>query len=162
MQQTLLAFCALGLTMLLSVNQKQAQKQVDVALDRTVIQQAAATRAADLLDVLETFDFDAATASTTITDPSALTAPPFSTGGRFANADDLDDVHAMQTLQDSVATPQGWLPLSVDAQVTYVDKVGSDFVATTTRTFTKRVTLTVTGPNGTTVEMSRIYGYTRS
>ncbi|MEM8560342.1 MAG: hypothetical protein AAGG50_21175 [Bacteroidota bacterium] len=160
MQQTLFALCALSLALFLSLNQQQAQNQVEAKLDRAAVRQLAVTRATDVLDALEAYAFDAQTDVGIVSDAAMLTPAPFPMGRPFASATDLDDLHGMQTLRDSVATEQGWVPLSIDAAVMYVDKVGSDYVPAASPTFTKQVTLVVRGPLDVRTEISRVYGYT--
>lgn len=153
MNQTILALCALVVAMTFSFNARALMHRGEQALQRTEVESVLATTADELFDTLAEKPFDANTAATTVTD---LTLPNQFGGRTWQTAADLDDFDgASVTLQRTVGDTT--MPVTVTAQVRYVQKSGAAFVDASNRQFYKRVRLTLTGPLDASATLERVY-----
>lgn len=141
MSQTLLAVLALALAVMLSLSVSRAR----IASDQTATMEQATVYGTDagleLLDAIRARPFDAATAAAPaepLVPRAALTSEPFSGGGTFAAAADIDDVHAMQPHAMTV----GGLDVHATAAVRYVQEEALT-TASATPTYAKEVTVFV-------------------
>lgn len=154
MPQTLLALLALVLASLFAFNTQQRSAASARALQRSEVEVIMAGVAEGTFDVLADVPFDGVT---TATQASDLTAPGSFGGRTWATAVDLDDYDGTST---TVTRTVGASSISVTMaiEVDYVVKSGTVFVVSpSTRQLFKRVTLTFTGPLGTTATLERIY-----
>ncbi len=158
MPQTLLAFLAMMIVTLLSMNQQQSLLRAYEAMLDDEMEVMAGSIALQAMEVIQARAFDSATIAGPVTDPSALTAPPFATDngcslrGLNTLCDDVDDFHMMtpDTLSFSL---RGGLTyrFSVTAEVRYIDTTGSLDTPSLTPTYDKEVVVVVRDvplPNG--------------
>ncbi|MCS7081675.1 MAG: hypothetical protein N2561_09785 [Bacteroidetes bacterium] len=173
MQQTLLAFCAILIAGLWGLSQQRAILEGRLTMMRGELEGAAVEVAREVLEHIGTKPFDAAvmtsggrdlgTASlggsvsvSAITSPTQLTWPPFPTGRRFEQCQDIDDFHGIQPY--TYTTPDG-LRFEVQVQVRYVNP-DDPTQGSSTPTFAKEATVTVTHPElRAPVRLSRVYTY---
>lgn len=157
MSQTIMATLALAVATLLSVTIQKSTVSARLSTVHAEFEMLAGTVALDVLDHINSQAFDAATHGTTVTDPSSLTALPFTEGKQYASADDIDDFHKMQTY--TYATGYSNVSFDVDVEVIYVSETDPS-QASLTQTFAKAVTVTIDHDYlNTPVEMSQVFTY---
>ena len=87
----------LMIAMLLSLNVQRASLSAKVQVINNEMETIASGVALEVLDYVGSKPFDAATALGEVENESELTAPPFSTGMSYEEADDIDDFHQIET-----------------------------------------------------------------
>lgn len=149
MPQTLLAFLAMMIVTLLSINQQQRILRTYEAMLDDEMEVMAAGVALQALEVIEATAFDSATlGGATVATPAELTALPFPTGngcslrGLNALCDDVDDFHQMtpDTLQFTMRDGTTYAFL-VTAEVNYVTTTGAGIAPAVSQTYDKQVTV---------------------
>jgi hypothetical protein len=145
MQQTLLALLALMVATLLSLTQMQSRLQDQREVFQSEMKEMAIGVATQTLEVVRARAFDENTIGVpedSITSPSDLTEPPFTTGkhcqafGGPDTCDDVDDFHQMKPVTVPFETPEFDIDFEVRAEVRYVD---ASMNPVSTPTFRKEV-----------------------
>ncbi len=155
MKQTMLGLLALMTSMLLSLNMSRASLSATAQVIDNEMETVAGGVALEVLDYIGTKPFDAATATAEVDDANDLTSPPFSTGKSYAEADDIDDFHLIQTHTLSAFE----FDFEVDINVEYVDEDDPE-TASSWQTFAKKVTVTVnTDHLAKPVYLTQVYTY---
>lgn len=175
MPQTLLAFFALGLVMLLSLHQQRQSLYVQTGRVESDVDRAALRMAADHLDALTALPFDNATRSGFVPSPLGLTQIPTLSddlSARFdglglrraqhlpletPGVDDLDDLDG-RVFEVTRPLPDGDLRLRVETVVGYV-QAGDSETPSATATALKKATVRVTplGVDADPAVLSRLY-----
>lgn len=157
MYQTLLAFIALMVVMLLTINQQQALMQLNSGRSDQEIQSLAVSVGQDVLDFIGAKPFDAATIAGTVTDASALTPSPFTTGGDYETAQDIDDFHQIDPYT-YVSEVQD-IAYTLNIEVHYVEDEDPS-TESSVQTFSKEVVITLSNPDMLNdIQLSRVYTY---
>lgn len=153
MPQSLLAFLSVVLLTTFSLNQKQASLFMELDTINAELEAMAVSAASQRMEHLNVLTYDEQIRNGTITYGSQNTddltpTDAFGGGGLMDDALDVDDVHAApaDTVYFTVETG-AQVGIIVNAAVSYIDDAG---LPTTEKTWTKEVTLTVTGPVGNT------------
>jgi hypothetical protein len=155
MQQTLLALLALMVATLLSLTQMQSRLQDQREVYQSEMKEMAIGVATQTLEVVRARAFDENTIGVpqdSITSPSALTSPPFTSGkhckafGGSDMCDDVDDFHEMKPAIVPFEGPDFTVDFKVRAKVRYVN---ASLNPVSTPTFRKEVVFKVqdTGPD---------------
>jgi hypothetical protein len=156
MPQTMLALFSLVLVTLFSINQARLTTSAQMSMMRNEVGVVGTGVAAQVFDLMASKPFDA---KDNVESPADLT-PAASFGGSesWDLAADLDDYHG-KSRSFSVPTGLGTLTVNAAVAVEYVQKSGQAYAPSTTQTYFKRVTLTLTGPVGYQGSIERIYSY---
>ena len=155
MKQTMMGLLALMIAMLLSLNVQRASVSAKRHVIDMEMETIAAGIALEMLDYAGSKPFDAATAIGTVDNVNELTPLPFSTGGTYADADDLDDFHQIQPHTLSVFA----FDFEITCAVAYVDATDPEVVATS-QTFAKKIIVTVSHELlQRPVQISQVYTY---
>ena len=155
MPQTLIAFGAMILVMLFSMNQQQASLSHSQDIVNTEFELMANARAKEILQLVGSKPFDARIADGSVSplsgdEPNVLTTHAnFGEGNSFDNCEDIDDFNNMipDTVYFEVREDVGF-DFTVSAEVNYVS---ADGTVSQTPTWIKEVTLTIDalpGPGG--------------
>ncbi len=156
MPQTLLALLALMLAVTFSINQREATTAAQMRMIDSEIGVMATGVANQVFDHIGTFPFDAAGV---VDSPSQFRpASSFGEARGWEAASTIDDFHDQST-EFSVEAAHGSIDFSVSAHVEYVQRDGSQFVASTSPQYLKQVRVEVEGPRGFRAELARIYSY---
>lgn len=149
MPQTIGAFLALSTVMMFALNYQQSAIRGTLSAVNSEMEVMANAVAAEAMQYIASKPFDAKTADKTVTENNANTAQltpvaSFGFDGLYADANDLDDFHAMKpdTVWFATSDTQGF-NFTVNASVRYVDDLG---MTSMTQTWIKEVTVTVNGP----------------
>ena len=155
MRQTIMGLLALMIAMLLSLNVQRASLRAKRHVIDTEMETIAVGAALEMLDYAGSKPFDAATAAGTVENADELTPLPFSTGGTYDEADDLDDFHQIQPHTLSVFD----FDFEIACTVAYVDAADPEVVATS-QTFAKKISVTVSHALlQRPVQITRVYTY---
>ena len=155
MRDTMMSLLALMIAMLLSLNVNRASLSVKVQVIDNEMETIAGGIALEVLDYVGTKPFDAATVGGEVEDPNDLTAPPFSTGMTYTEANDIDDFHQIQTH----TLLEFEFDFEIDIIVVYVDE-NTPEVTASSQTFAKKVTVTVNNDFlQSPVQLSQVYTY---
>ncbi len=158
MSQTLLAFLAFMVATQVAFNQQRAALQSQIQMVNSEVTNLATSAGLDILTEISALDFDSATSGgAVVTDASNLSSLPFTSGGTFADADDIDDVHEIQTY--TYQTELADISFDVEFEVRYVNEADVSVVENS-QTFAKEVVLTLDNPNlFTPITISQVYTY---
>ncbi|MEZ4699549.1 MAG: hypothetical protein R2834_04400 [Rhodothermales bacterium] len=151
MTQTLLAFLAMMIVTLLSINQQQRILRTYEAMLDDEMEVMASGIALQAMEVIEGKAFDSATlGGASVSNPSALTALPFATGngcslrGLNTLCDDVDDFHEMTPDTLSFTMRDGaTYAFEVTATVQYVTVTGSSVTVSAGPTYEKQITVSL-------------------
>lgn len=156
MPQTLLALLALMLAVTFSINQREVTTAAQLRMIESEIGVMATGVANQVFDHIGTYPFDAAGV---VDSPTQLRpAASFGTGKGWDKAATIDDFHGKNT-EFSIEAAHGSVDFSVSAQVEYVRRDGSQFVASTSPQYLKQVRVVVEGPRGFRADLARVYSY---
>lgn len=157
MQQTLLAVLAIMVAAQVSLNQYETISHARVQMINNEVETLATSAALDMLSEIGTKPFDEATVSETVDDEDDLEPLPFSSGGTWAGASDIDDYHEIQTY--TYTSDLDEISYTVDIVVQYVDDEDVSQVANS-QTFAKEVILTLQNEYMTNpVSISQVFTY---
>lgn len=156
MPQTLLALLALMLAVTFSINQREVTTAAQLRMIESEIGVMATGVANQVFDHIGTHSFDAAG----VVDSPAQFRPAASFGAArgWETAATIDDFHGQST-EVSIEAAHGPIDFSVSAHVEYVERSGSQFVASTSPQYLKQVRVEVEGPRGFRAELARVYSY---
>ncbi len=149
MQQTLMAFLAVMLVMLFSLNHQQARLQSNKEVVSSELEIGASAVASEVLHFIGTKPFDARTADGSVTPPfpdvNLLTsAEHFGHGRLFDACEDIDDFNEIDPLTQFFEIRDGdGFDFTINITVRYIDSSGNE---TSSPTWIKEVTLFVSGP----------------
>ncbi len=157
MSQTLLALVALLITMQISLVNQRSILNARVTMVDNEIETIATGAALDILDYIGSKPFDEATATGFVSNVDDLTPLPFTTGGLYEQAEDIDDFNEIQPyIYVSDYEDMGF---TVEIEVHYVDEDDITQVSNTP-TFSKEVVLTVSHPSlEQPITLNRVYSY---
>jgi hypothetical protein len=157
MYQTLLAFIALMVVMLLTINQQRALMQLNAGRSDQEVQSLAVSAGQDVLDFIGAKPFDAATILGTVTDASELTASPFASGGDYETAQDIDDFHQIDPY--TYVSEVEDISYTLNIEVHYVED-DDPSTQSSVQTFSKEVVITLSNPDMLNdIQLSRVYTY---
>ena len=125
MHQTLLAFLAMMIAMLFSLNQQRGTLHDYQTMVHDDMELMAAGVAQQVMETVASYPFDRATAYPGYRDEdfkvSEMATMPFPTGGRFEDALALEDFNDIQTRKVDFQSGALTLSFDVDISVVYVD-----------------------------------------
>ena len=155
--QTIYSVLGVFLVSVFALNHKSARIAADRMMMKSEIEMRASGLAREIFDDLAELPFDA---NSSVSTPIELTSKnSFGDGaGTYEEASDLDDVHG-KSLERSLATDSDTLSFAIGASVEYVSKQSDRYVAGTSQTYYKRVTLTIQGPLDTSFTLERVFSY---
>ena len=147
MTQTMLAFLAMMIAMLFSLNQQQGTLHDYRAMVHADMELMAGGVALQVMETVASYPFDKATAFPEYRDEdfkvNALAAWPFPEGRRFEDALALEDFNGIETRKVDFQSGDLTLSFDVDIRVDYVDAAMQHSAAPTD---TKAVLVTVSHP----------------
>ncbi len=152
MPQTVLAFLAMMIVTLLSLNQQHSMVLAYELMLNDEMEFMASAVAQRALEYISQREFDAAVAGTaTVTDSSSLQLPPFSIGNdcsligdpALTSCTDLDDFHGMLPDTLKFVSRDGEFTFIVSAEVFYVDDTVNPDSAIGTQTYSKTIAVQV-------------------
>ena len=141
----------------IALQQQRITIRSQVQMVNSEVMHLATSAGLDILNTISAKEFDAHTAGGLVTDPLSLTALPFTTGGTFESANDIDDYHGIQAY--TYTTDLGNIDFDVDIIVRYVED--DDMTQTaTTQTFAKEVVVTLQHDHlFSPIELSEVFTY---
>ncbi|MFK7844786.1 MAG: hypothetical protein AB8G77_05745 [Rhodothermales bacterium] len=146
MPQTVLAFLAMMIVTMLSLNQQHSMVLAYELMLNDEMEFMASAVALRAMEYISQRDFDAAVAGTaTVTDPTNLQASPFNVGndctlqGAINFCTDIDDFHGMLPDTMVFSGRDGDFKFTVSAEIYYVDDVVNPDSAVSTQTYSKTV-----------------------
>lgn len=157
MPQTLLALVSLMVAMQLSLLQQRSVLNARLDMVDSEYETIATGAGLDILDYVGSKPFDEAVITQTVTDPSDFTPLPFSTGGQYEDAVDIDDFNQIAPYVYNTDFPN--VPFNIMMEVRYVEEDDFTQVATE-QTFAKEVIVTLTNEHlEMPVTLSRVFTY---
>lgn len=174
MLQTLYAFLAMTIATFFSFNTQRAAMEGRMKIYAGELQMQATGIAARVLDYAQTLPFDAneeaeSTGDLTSTQgfgPSSaqveLMGGFYQAGkSQFRVAEDVDDLHGMSEVV-VVTSEEGSAEFDLSMSVGYVERTGDGYSARSSRTLFKEVVVTISGPVGEPVSISRVFAHQSS